>query len=253
MTEDQLPRQLSIHQATLAVTGVQELCSGSRVPIPTKQQALRLLIGMAYDPTAAVAKWTEIITWRAANRIDDVRNEQARLVAAKEEIHFPNELEVYSKLVKVRPCALRAVDGSPVSIWHAGSLNASGASSLPSALVSAWSHAVFEYKDLWISQKSEEQKKLMGYVQVYDMQGVSLRHLSSREIMEKIKFALEVGSYYMEAVSHMYVINASVLFSMAWKVPLWVDVFIATVSSGDPLGVHKTSVLRCSEFIGERL
>ena len=60
----------------------------------------------------------------------------------------------------------------------------------------------------------------MGYIQVYDMQGVSLRLLSqafSKDVMEKMKRALDAGSYYMEAVSHMYVINASTLFSMAWK------------------------------------
>lgn len=218
VAEDQLPpTEISIHQATLAVSEVQERCR-PQDSAPTKQQALRLLIGMGYDPNAAVAKWNEITAWRASNRIDDVRREQASLMAGTSDIHFPNELEVYSKLIKVRPCVLRAADGSPVSIWHAGSLNTGSLSSLPSAAVSAWSHAVFEYKDLWVSQKSEEQKRLVGYIQVYDMQGMSLRHLSSRELMDKMKCALQVGSYYMEAVAHMYVINASVLFSMAWKV-----------------------------------
>lgn len=217
IAEDQLPpTEISFHQATLAVDEVQERCPKDSAP--TKQQALRLLIGMGYNPSAAVAKWNEITAWRATNRIDDVRREQASLMAGTSDIHFPNELEVYSKLIKVRPCVLRAADGSPVSIWHAGSLNTGSLSSLSSTDVSAWSHAVFEYKDLWVSQKSEEQKRLVGYIQVYDMQGVSLRHLSSRELMDKMKCALEVGSYYMEAVAHMYVINASVLFSMAWKV-----------------------------------
>ena len=200
---------------------VQERCPKDSAP--TKQQALRLLIGMGYNPSAAVAKWNEITAWRATNRIDDVRREQASLMAGTSDIHFPNELEVYSKLIKVRPCVLRAADGSPVSIWHAGSLNTGSLSSLSSTDVSAWSHAVFEYKDLWVSQKSEEQKRLVGYIQVYDMQGVSLRHLSSRELMDKMKCALEVGSYYMEAVAHMYVINASVLFSMAWKAAATTD------------------------------
>ena len=201
------------------MTEVQERCP--RDSAPTKQQALRLLIGMGYDPNAAVAKWSEITAWRAINRIDDIRREQLSLMAGSGEIHFPHELEVYSKLIKVRPCVLRAADGSPVSIWHAGSLNtASSLLSLSSEAVSAWSQAVFEYKDQWVSQKSEEQKKLLGYIQVYDMQGVGLRHLSTRELMDKMKCALQPGSYYMEAVAHMYVINASVLFSMAWKAHL---------------------------------
>lgn len=219
IASDQMP-PMAFHQATLAVAEVQERCfkeasSGLR---PNKQQALRLLIGMGYDKDAAVAKWKEIATWRATNRIDDVRHQQSSLIDGTAEIHFPEELEVYSKLIKVRPCVLRAVDGSPVSIWHAGSLNAWEAGNLSSTSVTAWSHAIFEYKDLWITKKSEEQRKLLGYIQVYDMQDVSLRHLSSREITDKLKTALQAGSFYMEAVAHMYVINASVLFSMAWKV-----------------------------------
>lgn len=207
---DQMP-PMAYHQATLAVAEVQERCfkeasSGLR---PSKQQALRLLIGMGYDKDAAVAKWKEIATWRATNGIDDVRLQQSSLIDGTAEIHFPEELEVYSKLIKVRPCVLRAVDGSPVSIWHAGSLNAWEAGNLSSTSVTSWSHAIFEYKDLWITKKSEEQRKLLGYIQVYDMQDVSLRHLSSREITDKLKTALQAGSFYMEAVAHMYVINAS--------------------------------------------
>ena len=65
--------------------------------------------------------------------------------------------------------------------------------------------------------RSESQKRLLGYVQVYDMQGLSWRHYSSREIADKLKTALQSGSFYVEAVSHMYVINASRLFSVVWK------------------------------------
>ena len=85
--------------------------------------------------------------------------------------------------------------------------------------VARWSRAVFEYKDLWISRRSEQHKRLLGYIQVYDMQGLTWRHYSSREIADKLKTALQSGSFYVEAVSHMYVINASRLFSMVWKAP----------------------------------
>mmetsp|Transcript_42651 Transcript_42651/g.79536 ORF Transcript_42651/g.79536 Transcript_42651/m.79536 type:complete len:105 (-) Transcript_42651:79-393(-) len=50
------------------------------------------------------------------------------------------------------------------------------------------------------------------------MQGISLRHLASREIGDKLKCALQPGSFYMEAIAHMYVVNAPSFFSMAWKV-----------------------------------
>lgn len=188
---------------------VQQLCDCST------QQALRLLIGMG-TVKAAVAKGKEIAAWRAANRIEEVRNEMSCLMSSTSVVEFPKQLEVYTQLIRVRPCALRAVDGSPVSLWHAGSLKTETLS-LSSADIKAWSHAVFEYKDLWVSKESEDKKVLMGYIQVYDMRDVSLRQLSSREVVERMKLALEAGSYYMEAVSHMYVINASILFSLAWK------------------------------------
>ena len=57
---------------------------------------------------------------------------------------------------------------------------------------------MFEYKDLWITAHSERHKRLLGYVQVYDMQGMSWRHYSSREIADKLKTALQSGSFYVE-------------------------------------------------------
>ena len=83
--------------------------------------------------------------------------------------------------------------------------------------VARWSRAVFEYKDLWISRRSEQHTRLLGYIQVYDMQGLTWRHYSSREIADKLKTALQSGSFYVEAVSHMYVINASRLFSRSGR------------------------------------
>ena len=49
------------------------------------------------------------------------------------------------------------------------------------------------------------------------MEGLSLRQVSSKDVAEKLKGALSAGGFYVEAVAHIYVINASRLFSMAWK------------------------------------
>lgn len=217
LAEEQLPKEQLSRDWDSSVAEVKELCS--QLSPCTTQQALRLLLGMG-DRKGAVEKWKEIVAWRVANRIEDVRREQSdHLERGSTDNHFPNSLDVCNKLIRVEPCVLRAADGSPVSIWYGGSLETE-ATNLTLAQITAWSHAVFEYKDLWISQQSEGKKTLMGYIQVYDMQGVSLRLLSqafSKDVMEKMKRALDAGSYYMEAVSHMYVINASTLFSMAWK------------------------------------
>ena len=211
LAEDQLPPGLESHCLDALVAEVHQMCS--QVSALTQQQALRLVLGMGYDRVAAVAKWREICAWRAANNMDEVRREQARKAASTEDIHFPGEDKV-RKFIMVHPCALLAADGSPVSIWHGGTL-ASGMDLAP-ADITAWSHAVFEYKDLWVAQDSEATRTLKGYIQVYDLKDVSLRQLS-RDTVEKLRCALQPGSYYMEAVSHMYVVNSSMVFSMAWK------------------------------------
>ena len=72
------------------------------------------------------------------------------------------------------------------------------------------------------ASQSEKSKRLVGYVQVYDMSGMNWRHYSSREIAEKLKAALQTGGFYVEAVSHMFVINSSTLFAAAWGVA-WSD------------------------------
>ena len=207
------------------VAELKELCS-QESPCTT-QQALRLLIGMGGDRKAAIEKWKEITAWRRENHMDEVRREQLNHLESEDsENHFPKASEICNKLIAVKPCILRAADGSPVSVWFGGSLKTE-ASDLALADITAWSRAIFEYKDLWISQQSEAKKTLMGYIQVYDMQDVNLRLLSqasSREVKEKMTCALQAGSYYMEAVSHMYVINASTLFSMAWKVSKWPEI-----------------------------
>lgn len=68
-----------------------------------------------------------------------------------------------------------------------------------------------------LSQETERTRRLTGYIQIYNMQGLSLRQVSSKDVAEKLKGALSAGGFYVEAVAHIYVINASRLFSMAWK------------------------------------
>ena len=198
---------------------VEKVYKGCCAILPTsKQQALRLVLGMGYDSEVAVAKWQEIVEWRMASGMDVVRQEQADAFVGEGPVNFPSRKQVSDKLICTSPCAFVATDGSPISIWHAGTMNASDAGTLSVEEISQWSRAIFEYKDLWISQQSERSKRLVGYVQVYDMRGMNWRQYSSRELIEKLKVALQTGGFYVEAVSHMFVINSSTLFSAAWKV-----------------------------------
>ena len=229
LEKSQLPPGWEGHDLDALVAEIHGTCS--HIAPLTKQQALRLMLGLGYDRVAAVSKWREISAWRETNNLAYVRNQQAAVISGTDPICFPNEQDVYERLLRVCPCALRASNGAPVSVWHAKTLNASAVAELASTEISTWSHAVFEYKDLWISRQSEERKRLIGYIQVYDMQGVGLRQLTSRDIGEKLKCCLQPGGFYMEAVSHMYVVNASALFSMAWK---------ASVCLGIRLGGRET-------------
>ncbi|CAJ1358917.1 unnamed protein product [Effrenium voratum] len=212
----QLPPGLEDRNLEALVEEVHKACC--TVAPASKQQALRLVLGMGYNPHAAVAKWREVVEWRRAHRMDDIRQNYVAIMLSNGAAQFPNQAEVYDKLVAVSPCAFLSTSGCPVSIWHAGTLNVNDATTLPLDQVSEWSRAVFEYKDIWISQQSEKSRRLVGYVQVYDMRGLTWRHYSSRELAEKVKAALQPGGFYVEAVSHMFVIHASPLFAAAWKI-----------------------------------
>jgi len=236
LRDDQLPPGLGDRELEVLVAQVRQSCS--QVAEISQQQTLRLVLGLGYDPASALRKWKEVVAWRRQHGMADIRSHLSRVMAGSEPVSFSFREEVCSKFACVSPCALMAANGCPVSVWQAGTLSARSASELQTEHVGIWSREVYEYKDLWITAESERTGRLLGYVQVYDMQGLSLRHVSSKVIAEKLKVALNSGEFYVEAVKHMYVINASTLFSMAWKV---IRSFISpwtaskiTVSSGIP-------------------
>eukprot|EP00930_Biecheleria_cincta_P042313 TRINITY_DN29111_c0_g1_i2.p1 TRINITY_DN29111_c0_g1~~TRINITY_DN29111_c0_g1_i2.p1 ORF type:complete len:1114 (-),score=172.68 TRINITY_DN29111_c0_g1_i2:82-3423(-) len=236
LSDDQLPPGLGDRKLETLVAQVWQSCS--QVGKISQQQALRLVLGLGYDPAAALRKWKEVVAWRQQHGMAEIRSHLSRVMAGSEPMNFSFREEVWGKLARVSPCALLAANGCPVSVWHAGTLNARSACELRTEHVDRWSREVYEYKDLWITAESERTGRLLGYVQVYDMQGLSLRHVSSRDIKEKLRAALNSGEFYVEAVKHVYVINAATLFSMAWKV---IRNFISpwtaskiTVSSGIP-------------------
>merc|ERR1712228_483105 len=71
---------------------------------------------------------------------------------------------------------------------------------------------------VWLSQQSEQTGKLAGHIQVFNLEGLSFFQVTNQALIGKLKTALGAGAYYVEAVSHIYVINSSSLFSMAWKI-----------------------------------
>merc|ERR1712151_1018624 len=108
-------------------------------------------------------------------------------------------------------------EGCPVSVWHVGTANASAAGKVADESLAVWSSAVFEYADLWITTQTERSGQLIGHVQVFNLAGMSLWQVSSSALIDKLKRALGAGGNYLEAVSHIWVVNSSSVFSMAWK------------------------------------
>ena len=191
---------------------VEQSCS--KVGPITRQQALRLVIGMGYDPEAALVKWQQVVSWRREHQMDALRARLNGVMCGQDPVRFSHEADVYSKLFRGCPCALLCADGRPVSVWHAGAADTSNVGTLPLEYCRTWSQEVFEYADLWITKDTERTSCLTGYIQVYNMQGLSLRQVTSMEVKDRLKAALSAGGFYVEAIAHIYVVNASRLFSM---------------------------------------
>ena len=214
--EWQLPPGLGDRDLGVIVSEVHKACSA--LGSISRQQALRLTLGMGYSKEAAVTKWRDVVAWRKSRELDLIRTRLEELMCSEDTVSFANDSEVYDKLFRGCPCALLTADHRPVSVWHAQAPKAFGqVTSLDLDQLKDWSREVFEYADLWVTKETERTRRLTGYIQVYNMEGLSLRQVTSTEVTERLKGALSAGGFYVEAVAHIYVINASRLFSMAWK------------------------------------
>lgn len=181
------------------------------------QQVLRLLMGCNLDATIAAGRARDVAAWRQQRGMAQMREQLLAQARATGPFHLPEEGEV-CKLIAVNPCALVTKDGCPVSIWHVGTANSKAVGKVADESLLTWSCAVFEYADVWISEQSEQTGQLAGHVQVFNLQDLGIWQVSSRALLDKLKKALSAGEYYLEAVSHIYVVNSSSLFSMAWKI-----------------------------------
>merc|ERR1711957_270623 len=65
---------------------------------------------------------------------------------------------------------------------------------------------------------SESTGVLGGHVQVFNLEGLSNWNMLASALQELLKVLLRPGGRYVEVVSHIYIINASSMFSAAWKV-----------------------------------
>mmetsp|Transcript_64472 Transcript_64472/g.201881 ORF Transcript_64472/g.201881 Transcript_64472/m.201881 type:complete len:421 (-) Transcript_64472:22-1284(-) len=189
---------------------------GKEMPNCSRQHALRLLMGCNLDTKVALERGFDVAAWRRKCHIDLVREMFQAQLQAPSPMCLPMQEEV-CKLVVVNPCCLVTKDGCPVSIWHVGTANASGASKVADSCLSTWSGAVFEYADLWISELAERTGVLAGHVQIFNLAGLSLWQVTNTALLDKLKTALGAGQFYVENVSKIYVVNAASLFSMAYK------------------------------------
>lgn len=182
----------------------------------SEQAALRLYLGCNLDMQEAVSRYDGILQWRQRHRADDLRQSLLKQLAdgRKEPLRPPNH-ELVSQLAVVNPCALRTLDGSPVSIFHVASVKSNKA--VHDDHLHRWSIFTAEYVDIWLTQQTLQTGCLAGHVQIYDLENVSFWQISSGSLVEKLKILLGAGQNYMEQVSHIFVIRSGSIFSMAWK------------------------------------
>lgn len=184
----------------------------------SEQLAVRLLLGCDFDEELAAKRLIGILRWRKQNQLDELR---ARLLAelrvVGERGPFPVYHQEVGELVIVNPCALTCMDGSPVTIWHVGTAKSAAAGKAVSSHLSKWSQSVYEYVDIWISQQTDQTRRMMGHVQIFDLNNVGFWQASSSALLDKLKILLSAGGNYMEAVSHIFVVNSSSVFSIGWK------------------------------------
>ncbi|CAK0901225.1 unnamed protein product, partial [Prorocentrum cordatum] len=155
-------------------------------------------------------KWLQAIQWRESNDMDAVRDRVAgvcRRGGSSPAALFPHHDEVYQKLIKVSPCALKTERGAPVSVWRMQSANDSRAASVPDQKVREWSGSVFEYLDWWVHEDSQHRGRLVGYVEVYDFKGVSLRQVMSGDLRAKVEPVLRPKSYYAGVCQRVYIMR----------------------------------------------
>jgi len=181
------------------------------------QQALRLLLGCTLQVEAALEKGREVAAWRQRHSMAEVRQQHASRLHQTQQVSFRNH-EDMCKVMITNPCAFVTADGRPMTIWHAGTTNASAAVAVQHECLAEWSRSVFEYVDLWVSERSEKTGRLSGHIQVFNFDGLSVWHLAaSASLSEKLKAAFSAAEYYVESTSHIYIINASPLFTRLWR------------------------------------
>jgi len=184
----------------------------------TPQQGIRLLMGCDFDIETAVNKSRDVANWRETNNLSNLRNQIVQKLSSAQgtAIRFPHHKVMCSMLV-ANPCVLMTTDGSPISIWHAGMANTIDVECIDPNHLASWSRVFFEYVDVWVSEYSEQHGRLAVHIQIYNMDGLSLWTISNTTLIEKLKVALSPGQYYVETISHIYVINAGMAFKAAWR------------------------------------
>jgi len=220
--EAQIPEGCrGIHSVAALIQAVQSRCANT-IQL-SDQTALRFLLGCNLDVDECVRRAQGLAQWRNANNMDGLRRQLSEVISTSRAAtapgtlqHLPHHAEV-NKLVTLNPCCLIAMNGCPVSIWHVGSATASAVSSVRDDALRAWSRSTFEFVDIWLTEQSDLEGRLAGHIQIFNLTGISFWQLSNTALIDKLKLIFSAGEHYLEAVSHIYVINSSSLFTMGWK------------------------------------
>jgi hypothetical protein len=185
-----------------------------------KQVALRLVMGCDLDIDVARGKYCDVVEWRSKHRMEEVREGLTCFIKmpGKSSLSpFPHTDEM-CKLMVVNPCAVLTTEGWPVSVWHIGTIDSKVVAHIAPSKLETWSAYAFEYVDVWLAMMTERVGVMAGHTQVFDLDGMSMWHVTNTALIELLQKAFSAANNYVESVSHIYVINSGAVFSMVWQV-----------------------------------
>jgi hypothetical protein len=207
----------------VAIRAVRRVCAaelaGCRcAAVGSDVRVLRFLRGYA-TVGEAVARYREMLAWRARERLDDV----AAAVAG-----LPLEMGSLPHGALLGACYPTTLSAGETAEGHLVSRDAIGAADvarlfreLGEARAEEWFRAFFELRALRLDAASEARGVLVQAVQIKDLDGLQLgvvRSTDGRRGLALVRRVLATATrYYPESALSLFVVNAPWFFPLVWR------------------------------------
>lgn len=206
-----------------------------------EQRVVRYLVGNGMDVKVVTELLGTYAKWHEQCGIAEIRKKACDDPMER----YPHFREV-CQVVPMSPCAVMTSLGYPVAIYRIGCLRFDLLKELEQHKVIEMFRYINEYLDSLIFAKTEQNKVMMGTIQIFDLNGLK------PYMLEKIKLMMqrivkpvvrESTKYYVEEKHHTFLVNTPLLFLPLWYiVKLWLDSRTeskVTVSTGVPQELYE--------------